>query len=392
VRIRDRGIVGWFLRRRRRWKVIITMVTLALLTAIAIVVAMVTAEDPPVILYEQARAAIEQARKSDAERYAPHVLRGAEACLEEARFAWQMENLKWSPRRDFSRSRDLSLDAMRRAEAARQRGVAVKDSLKTFTASRLAHLSNEIRAFQSYYDGVPIQSAYRRNITRGEVLVGEARAAYGRGDYIKAALKVQEAAKLIDLAASKSEKFLQDYMANLSQWRKWANETIAWSSRQGAVAIVVDKMGGVCKVYKSGRLVAQYRIELGSNWIGSKRSRGDKATPEGRYHVRKKKGAGQTKYHRALEIDYPNEADLKWFREAKRRGQLPANATIGGLIEIHGEGGKGENWTEGCVALRNNDMEKLFALAAVGTPVAIVGALEEDALEKNGHARRGNGR
>jgi murein L,D-transpeptidase YafK len=181
-------------------------------------------------------------------------------------------------------------------------------------------------------------------------------------------------------------------MANLSQWKQWANETIAWSARQGAVAIVVDKMGGVCKVYNAGRLSAHYRIELGSNWIGDKRSRGDKATPEGKYHVRRKKGAGQTKYHRALEIDYPNEADLKWFREAKRRGQLPANARIGGLIEIHGEGGKGENWTEGCVALRNEDMEKVYAVATIGTPVTIVGALEPNALEKNNHARRENGR
>jgi murein L,D-transpeptidase YafK len=144
-------------------------------------------------------------------------------------------------------------------------------------------------------------------------------------------------------------------------------------------------------VYKSGRLAVEYPIELGSNWIGDKRLRGDMATPEGRYHVRKKKGAGQTKYHRALEIDYPNETDMKWFREAKRRGELPAHAKIGGVIEIHGDGGKGENWTEGCVALRNDHMEKVFALAAVGTPVTIVGALEMDALEKNNHNRRANG-
>lgn len=392
MRIRDRGIAGWFSRRRRRWKIVITFAFLAILASIAAVVAMIAAEEPPAATYEKARLAVSRARQAEAERYAPHFLRGAETRLEEARFAWQMENLKWSPRRNFSRTRDLSEETIRRAQTAEKRAVAVRDSLKTFTASRLAQVTNEIRAFHLYYQDVPIKGIHRRSVTRSEVLVGEARAAYRHGDYIRAASKTQEAGRLIDHAAANSEKFLEDYMASLSQWQKWANETIAWSARKGAAAIVVDKMGGVCKVYKSGRLAAQYRIELGPNWIGDKRTRGDKATPEGRYHVRRKKGAGQTKYHRALEIDYPNEADLKWFREAKRKGQIPASAKIGSLIEIHGEGGKGEHWTEGCVALRNEDMEKVFALAVVGTPVTIVGALEPDALDKNNHARRENGR
>jgi lipoprotein-anchoring transpeptidase ErfK/SrfK len=353
---------------------------------------MVTAEDPPSAAYERARMAVSHARKAGADRYAPNLLRGAQSRLEEARFAWQMENLKWSPRRDFSKTRNLSLDVIRRAGLAERRGIAVRDSLKTFSASRIKTVSSEIQAFWSYYEDVPIKGSLRRNVVKSEVLLKESRSAFNREDYIKAASRMQEAAKLIDHAASSSEKFLQDYMANLSQWRKWAKETIAQSAREGTVAIVVDKMGRVCKVYRAGRLTASYPIELGANWIGDKQSRGDKATPEGLYHVRKRKGPGQTKYYRALEIDYPNQTDLKWFREAKRRGHLSASARIGGIIEIHGEGGRGENWTEGCVALRNDDMLRVFEMAGVGTPVTIVGALDPDALEKNNHARKGNGR
>ncbi len=390
--IRHRGIFGWFSRRRRRWKIIITLAILGVIASVAIVIAMVTAEEPPMGTYERARVALNQAKKAEAERYAPHLIRGAQARYEETRFAWQMENLKWSPRRDFSKTRSLALDVIRRAELAERRAIAVRDSLKSYTTTRLTHVTNEIRAFQSYYEDVPIKGANRRSVTRSEVLVRESRAAYERHDYIKAAAKIQKASELVDHAAASSEKFIDDYMANLSQWQKWSKETVAASAREGTVAIVVDKMGRVCKVYNSGRLAATYPVEFGPNWIGDKQRRGDKATPEGRYHIRKKKGPGQTKYHRALEIDYPNETDLKWFREAKRRGQLPASAKIGGIIEIHGEGGKGENWTEGCVALRNEHMEKVFALAGVGTPVTIVGALEPDALEKNNHARQGNGR
>jgi murein L,D-transpeptidase YafK len=99
--------------------------------------------------------------------------------------------------------------------------------------------------------------------------------------------------------------------------------------------------------------------------------------------VTKKKERGQSIYHKALEIDYPNERDRQRFRQAQVAGELPQNAHIGGLIEIHGEGGKGVNWTSGCVALTNKNMDAVFKLAKIGTPVTIVGALDGGAvLEK----------
>jgi lipoprotein-anchoring transpeptidase ErfK/SrfK len=52
---------------------------------------------------------------------------------------------------------------------------------------------------------------------------------------------------------------------------------------------------------------------------------------------------------------------------------VPPGRGIGGLIEIHGAGGQGRNWTDGCVALVNPDMDRLFAAVGVGTPVTIVG-------------------
>jgi len=63
----------------------------------------------------------------------------------------------------------------------------------------------------------------------------------------------------------------------------------------------------------------------------------------------------------------------QWVAAAKRRGELPRGSGIGGLIEIHGEGGRGQNWTDGCVALKNADMDDLFARVRNGTRVTIVG-------------------
>jgi hypothetical protein len=78
-------------------------------------------------------------------------------------------------------------------------------------------------------------------------------------------------------------------------------------------------------------------------------------------------------------LDYPNERDKERFRKAVQRGEIARGASIGGLIEIHGEGGRGGDWTDGCVALTNNEMDDLFDRVSVGTLVTIVG------YETDGH-------
>ena len=92
-----------------------------------------------------------------------------------------------------------------------------------------------------------------------------------------------------------------------------------------------------------------------------------------RSHITQKKGHGKTVYTLALLLDYPNSQDRERFKEAKARGEIPHNARIGGLIEIHGSGGRGYDWTEGCAALSDEDMKWLFHRVQVGTPVFIVG-------------------
>jgi len=75
----------------------------------------------------------------------------------------------------------------------------------------------------------------------------------------------------------------------------------------------------------------------------------------------------------ALLLDYPNAEDRRRFDEARRAGRVARNASLGGLIEIHGEGGRGRDWTKGCVALSNVEIQDLYSRVAVGTPVTIVG-------------------
>jgi hypothetical protein len=161
--------------------------------------------------------------------------------------------------------------------------------------------------------------------------------------------------------------------ALLHTWRNWAASTIDQSRRSSTPAIIVDKLRRQVTLYRSGRLAARFRAELGANGLRRKEHAGDSATPEGLYRVVVRKDGNETHYYKALLINYPNDEDRMRFALAKRRGTIPQRAMIGNLIEIHGEGGQGRDWTAGCVALANDDMDALYAAVGVGTPVTIVG-------------------
>jgi murein L,D-transpeptidase YafK len=123
---------------------------------------------------------------------------------------------------------------------------------------------------------------------------------------------------------------------------------------------------------------------------GPKRARGDQRMPEGDYRIAGPVRPSQ-RFHRFLPIDYPALADADRalaegrigraehaaIARAHREGRLPPQETaLGGHLGFHGEGrrwrGSGAlDWTEGCVALSDADMERLGALAAPGTPVRI---------------------
>ena len=140
----------------------------------------------------------------------------------------------------------------------------------------------------------------------------------------------------------------------------------------------------------AGAPVRTYDAEIGANALAVKERQGDRATPEGRYRIVAMKDRGRSRYHRALLLDYPNAADRERFAAAQRRGEIPRGARIGGLIEIHGEGGRGQNWTEGCVALSNRDIDDLYARVGVGTRVTIVGGDGRDGAFSDLLARLGD--
>jgi murein L,D-transpeptidase YafK len=114
---------------------------------------------------------------------------------------------------------------------------------------------------------------------------------------------------------------------------------------------------------RDGRVIRSYSIRLGDQPYGHKRQQGDERTPEGRYRISFRND--KSRFHLSLRVSYPNEADRA---QARKRGVDP-----GGDIMIHGGTPPGywRNWTDGCIALTNREIEEVWRLVPVGTPIVI---------------------
>lgn len=221
---------------------------------------------------------------------------------------------------------------------------------------------------------VNVGASTRKLLTKGGIALSEAKASIDSNRYDSAMEKVEDAAALLNGAEKLVTPILKRYSQNdiINKWRKFVRDTIDESKRKKMAVIVVDKAERTLTLYINGKILQAFNIGFGRYGYRDKLFSGDDATPEGRYKIIKKSGRGESKYYRALLLDYPNQEDRKEFLKAKKRGLISKNARIGGLIEIHG-GGE-ESTTNGCIALENNHMDELFDKVAIGTPVTIVGA------------------
>jgi L,D-peptidoglycan transpeptidase YkuD (ErfK/YbiS/YcfS/YnhG family) len=361
-------------KKRNRRRLIFALVFLSLSTVLVFIYLFLSAEEPPVESINKSQAAISAAKEADAEQYAPDLLDKAEKAHQQALDEWQRQNELLSFNRKFGQMRKLAQEATETSVLAGERAAHVKDSLHTNLKNKLENVKHKIDHFESYYAHLPLKNTTRRNFTTAKMRYTESGEAFARGAYHDVGLNLDVASKLISKSVQEAHSFLSDYFDDLDKWKRWADETIKWTQKNNSTAIIVDKFAHKCYVYRNGKIKKEFTAEMGPNWIGTKQHRGDKATPEGKYHVTVKKAGRQTKYYKALLINYPNEEDKDRYQKNVRNGNIP-KVGIGNLIEIHGDGGKGINWTDGCVALTNKEMDELYDMVRVGTPVTIVGSL-----------------
>lgn len=137
--------------------------------------------------------------------------------------------------------------------------------------------------------------------------------------------------------------------------------------------IVVEKALRKMTLYSKNEVVAIYDISLGSAPEGHKAQQGDGRTPEGKYTISHKNE--KSKYHFSLKISYPNNQDIL---NARRKQVNP-----GGDIMIHGYPNampdwlgnlllKNKDWTDGCIAVNNKEIEEIWSYVKVDTPIEIL--------------------
>jgi hypothetical protein len=143
-----------------------------------------------------------------------------------------------------------------------------------------------------------------------------------------------------------------------------------------SVLIVVNKSKYMVEVFYRRRKIRSYKAVFGPKPMENKTCEGDRCTPEGWFTISSKKP--NSKYHMFMLLNYPNDSSVARFNALKEKGVLPHSARIGGDVGIHGiwKGGDdmiemGVGWTDGCVAIKNKDMEELYSFSGVGTRVLI---------------------
>ncbi len=150
----------------------------------------------------------------------------------------------------------------------------------------------------------------------------------------------------------------------------------AASSPVGNVSIIIDKSDYELSVYDDKGWYATYPVVFGNNSLDDKKVAGDKNTPEGNFRINSKRV--HEKWYRFLAIDYPTKESWEKFNQRKQRGEIPASASIGGSIGIHGTWpnedfviDKYKNWTLGCISMKRDDVDEIYKFTPIGTRVTI---------------------
>jgi len=284
----------------------------------------------------------------------------------------QNVRLRWF--REYKEVRSDYIVILAQGDALIQKVQAEKRSQSQDFSQRLGRLEERMGKIKALTQLMNEHAPVRESLARAEVVSREAQILIRNEKYTELAPKLD----LIDGHIRQAEEALFSILARyadesqVARWRKLADDTVSESRRRGTTVVLVNKLARTLTLVKKGEGIAVYEIGLGKYGLSDKLYAGDEATPEGRYKIVKKNA--QSRYHKALLLDYPNEYDKRQFALAKKKGLIPAQAAIGGLIEIHGGGN--DFLTNGCVGVENSVMDRIFPEVAVGTVVTIIGSLE----------------
>ncbi len=347
---------------------------LVLVTIVGVSISRVKTNMPPDKEINIARKMLLNAEMIKSSRYAKVDYLKAIQYYDSAMVEWSRENKRFILFRDYQRIAELAKESSENSKKAIENSKKNISKVEDILEIRINEIERRINGFEKNLGSFPMNSAHQKEILKCKLQYTEGVLAYKNKNYNLCKSKLDSVETTINRVFKIYEEKLNAYLNEHPKWKEMEEQTIHFSRKNKSYAIIVDKLARECTLYKDGKVVKKHTVELGANWIGDKNQQGDKSTPEGFYKIIVKKSNGQTRFYKALLLDYPNDEDKKRFRQNKKNGVVKPHANIGNLIEIHGDGGKGVDWTDGCIALKDADMDLLFKMCTIGTKVTIVGS------------------
>ncbi len=171
--------------------------------------------------------------------------------------------------------------------------------------------------------------------------------------------------------------FKQEASIKYPVWNKWIQKAILYSKEKKTVVLLVDKFIHNCLVIENGVEVANFLVEIDTNYVIDNSYKGGLTSVEGCYYVTSKKTTPETPFYKSLYLNYLNKKDSIHLKNTHHNPDIPNLNILTERISIHGKGDKDYNQTDGNIALANEDMDKLYDWVKIGTRVIIVGSTRD---------------
>ncbi len=220
----------------------------------------------------------------------------------------------------------------------------------------------------------------RRQIVIGALVLAEAVGSYGLLSQLVEKMPVVALPRVLCLNVCLAPELMHlppQREGLLNGDRKIADLLDRSDTHKQDVSILIEKARYRLTVYLGRQPIKSYPIVLGTSPTGDKLQEGDRKTPEGIFRIREL--SPHPSWSKFLWLDYPTTESWRKHWQAKLSGKLDGAATIGGEIGIHGvpDGSdawvdRRQNWTWGCISLKNKDVDELYSVVQVNTVVEIV--------------------
>lgn len=317
------------------------------------------------------RAAWETIRRVETGQkpYAADILNSARQHYDHAWAEIQIQMSRPLPLRSFQTSEILLIQAMGLADAAEALGQLAHERSRDEMIRRVGDLRRDLNHYDRELQHSLKSVSLRSLATQAELKVGLAE--QHLADNKPSERIINDAQCAVDELRMALDREYEADSALMPLWDDWLHETLQWTRETDSSAVLVVKATHCGYLLKGGTIISSFPIELGYRSGRQKMHSGDGATPEGMFRIVARRDTGAA-YYRALDLDYPTFSDSIRYEVSRKLGTIPLDVGIGGSIQIHGEGGRQTDWTNGCVAVTNEMMDTLMERLDVGDRVTIV--------------------